>query len=107
MRVYGLDHIQLAMPRGEEARARHFYGDVLGLTEVPKPANLAGRGGVCTWACRQISSRRVRPIRHCWWRTSRHSLHSAKLPAIPLSSMSHCRVITASIPQIPLAIALN
>ena len=46
MRVYGLDHVQLAMPRGDEDRARTFYRDVLGLTEVPKPANLAKRGGV-------------------------------------------------------------
>ena len=44
--IYGLDHVQLAMPAGEEATARAFYGDVLGLTEVPKPANLAKRGGV-------------------------------------------------------------
>lgn len=45
-RVHGLDHVQLAMPRGQEARARAFYGDLLGLAEVPKPANLAPRGGV-------------------------------------------------------------
>lgn len=38
--------MQLAMPPGGEARARAFYADVLGLKEVPKPANLAGRGGV-------------------------------------------------------------
>jgi catechol 2,3-dioxygenase-like lactoylglutathione lyase family enzyme len=44
--VYGLDHVQLAMPPGEEAAARRFYRDALGLTEVPKPANLAARGGV-------------------------------------------------------------
>ncbi|MFO0828471.1 MAG: DUF1272 domain-containing protein [Phycisphaerales bacterium] len=43
--VHGLDHVQLAMPAGEEARARAFYAGVLGLTEVPKPANLAKRGG--------------------------------------------------------------
>jgi catechol 2,3-dioxygenase-like lactoylglutathione lyase family enzyme len=46
MRVYGLDHVQLAMPRGEEERARAFYRDVLGLAEVPKPPKLAARGGV-------------------------------------------------------------
>ncbi len=34
------------MPAGEEAAARAFYGDLLGLTEVAKPAGLAGRGGV-------------------------------------------------------------
>jgi catechol 2,3-dioxygenase-like lactoylglutathione lyase family enzyme len=45
MRVYGLDHLQLAMPRGAEEQARAFYAGVLGLTEVPKPANRAARGG--------------------------------------------------------------
>jgi catechol 2,3-dioxygenase-like lactoylglutathione lyase family enzyme len=41
-----LDHLQLAMPRGREADARAFYGGILGLQELVKPANLAGRGGV-------------------------------------------------------------
>ena len=40
-----IDHVQLAMPAGEEATARHFYGDVLGMREVPKPEPLASRGG--------------------------------------------------------------
>ncbi len=43
--ITGLDHLQLAMPKGEEAAARCFYGEVLGLTEIPKPEPLAGRGG--------------------------------------------------------------
>lgn len=46
MRVLALDHAQVAMPRGEEDRARAFYAGVLGLEEIPKPANLAARGGV-------------------------------------------------------------
>lgn len=33
------------MPAGEEERARAFYADALGLTEVDKPPSLAGRGG--------------------------------------------------------------
>jgi catechol 2,3-dioxygenase-like lactoylglutathione lyase family enzyme len=45
-RVHAIDHVQLAMPRGQEELARQFYAGVLGLTEVPKPANLAKRGGV-------------------------------------------------------------
>ena len=45
MKVTGFDHIQIAMPAGEEERARGFYGRVLGMTEIPKPAALAGRGG--------------------------------------------------------------
>ncbi len=41
-----IDHIQLAMPAHEEAKARAFYVDVLGLQEVPKPPILATRGGL-------------------------------------------------------------
>jgi catechol 2,3-dioxygenase-like lactoylglutathione lyase family enzyme len=44
--IVGLDHLQLAMPRGREAEARAFYGGILGLREIVKPANLAPRGGV-------------------------------------------------------------
>jgi catechol 2,3-dioxygenase-like lactoylglutathione lyase family enzyme len=44
--VVALDHLQLAMPRGREAEARAFYGDLLGLPELKKPPNLAVRGGV-------------------------------------------------------------
>jgi catechol 2,3-dioxygenase-like lactoylglutathione lyase family enzyme len=40
-----IDHVQIAIPGGGEAKARPFYGDLLGLTEVPKPAELAKRGG--------------------------------------------------------------
>ncbi|MEH6527933.1 MAG: VOC family protein [Sneathiella sp.] len=40
-----IDHIQLAMPVGEEESALRFYSDALGMTEVPKPENLAKRGG--------------------------------------------------------------
>jgi catechol 2,3-dioxygenase-like lactoylglutathione lyase family enzyme len=40
-----IDHVQLAMPPGEESVARQFYGDLLGMVEVPKPAELAKRGG--------------------------------------------------------------
>ncbi len=44
-RVHGLDRVQLAMPAGQEVLAREFYAGILGLVEVPKPANLARRGG--------------------------------------------------------------
>jgi catechol 2,3-dioxygenase-like lactoylglutathione lyase family enzyme len=45
VRIVGIDHVQLTMPPGGEDAARRFYGDVLGLEEVAKPAALAGRGG--------------------------------------------------------------
>jgi catechol 2,3-dioxygenase-like lactoylglutathione lyase family enzyme len=46
MRVLGLDHVQVAMPAGEEERARAFYSGVLGMEEIAKAPNLAARGGV-------------------------------------------------------------
>jgi len=41
-----LDHVQLAMPAGQEDRARDFYVDILSLEEIAKPAELAMRGGI-------------------------------------------------------------
>jgi catechol 2,3-dioxygenase-like lactoylglutathione lyase family enzyme len=40
-----LDHVQLAIPPGEEERARNFYSGVLGMTEIEKPDALKERGG--------------------------------------------------------------
>jgi len=51
-----IDHVQLAMPAGEEAKARAFYGALLGLPEQPKPAELAKRGG-------------------CWFESERVKVH--------------------------------
>lgn len=41
----GLDHMQMAIPAGGETLARQFYGELLGLIEIDKPAALAARGG--------------------------------------------------------------
>jgi catechol 2,3-dioxygenase-like lactoylglutathione lyase family enzyme len=45
MNVEAIDHVQLAMPPGGEAQAREFYQGLLGIPEVPKPPELAARGG--------------------------------------------------------------
>jgi catechol 2,3-dioxygenase-like lactoylglutathione lyase family enzyme len=45
MNILAIDHIQLAIPKGGEEKARSFYADILGLTELPKPPELAKRGG--------------------------------------------------------------
>jgi len=42
--VVGLDHVQLAIPAGGEDQARAFFAGLLGMTEVPKPANLSASG---------------------------------------------------------------
>ncbi|MEP7133474.1 MAG: VOC family protein [Chloroflexota bacterium] len=46
MTILSIDHIQLAMPIGEEEKARDFFLNLLGFHEIPKPAELAKRGGV-------------------------------------------------------------
>ena len=51
-----IDHVQLAMPAGEEERARAFYRDLLGMEELPKPPELASRGG-------------------CWFRSGEAQIH--------------------------------
>jgi catechol 2,3-dioxygenase-like lactoylglutathione lyase family enzyme len=44
--IAGLDHVQLAIPRGGEETARAFYGGVLGLVEREKPVQLLANGGL-------------------------------------------------------------
>ena len=56
MGVTGIHHVQVAAPAGCEAAARGFYGTLLGLEEISKPAPLASRGG-------------------CWFRAGQHELH--------------------------------
>ena len=56
MALTGIDHVQVAAPPGCEEQARHFYGDLLGLEELPKPAVLRARGG-------------------CWFRAGAQELH--------------------------------
>jgi catechol 2,3-dioxygenase-like lactoylglutathione lyase family enzyme len=51
-----LHHVQLAIPPGGEDAARAFYGGVLGMTELDKPAALRKRGG-------------------CWFRKDDWELH--------------------------------
>lgn len=45
-----IDHIQIAAPSGCAAAAREFYGKLLGMEEIQKPAALRVRGG-CWFRC--------------------------------------------------------
>ncbi|MAT97182.1 MAG: glyoxalase [Anaerolineaceae bacterium] len=45
MKITRLDHVQLAMPPGGEAKAREFYGRILNLRKIEKPAQLQAKGG--------------------------------------------------------------
>src|SRR5687767_7850730 len=48
MAIVGIDHVQVAAPRGEESeeKARAFYGELLGMAEIEKPDSLKPNGGV-------------------------------------------------------------
>lgn len=46
MKILAIDHVQLAMPEQGEEKAREFYMHLLGFHEIPKPPDLAKRGGV-------------------------------------------------------------
>lgn len=54
--VIDIDHLQLAAPKGCEAEARRFFGQLLGLEEIEKPESLRSRGG-------------------CWFRIGSRQLH--------------------------------
>jgi catechol 2,3-dioxygenase-like lactoylglutathione lyase family enzyme len=63
--IAGYDHVQVAIPRGGEPAAREFYGGLLAMTELPKPAALAARGG-------------------CWFRSGAAVLHlGVEEPFVP------------------------
>ncbi|HEX7295068.1 MAG TPA: VOC family protein [Pyrinomonadaceae bacterium] len=40
-----IHHVNVTVPRALESEAKHFYGVVMGLREVPKPPELRARGG--------------------------------------------------------------
>ena len=42
-----IHHVNVTVPKSLEDAAKHFYGVVMGLEEVAKPADSRGRGG--TW----------------------------------------------------------
>jgi catechol 2,3-dioxygenase-like lactoylglutathione lyase family enzyme len=45
MEVIALNHVNVTVPRSLEVAAKHFYGSVLGLEEIPKPEGSRGHGG--------------------------------------------------------------
>lgn len=45
MSILGIDHVQIAIPVGEEDKAREFFVNLLGFIEIPKPPELFKLGG--------------------------------------------------------------
>ena len=75
MAFSGLDHVQVAAPPGSEEAARAFYGGLLGLEELPKPAELRGRGG-------------------CWFRVGAQELHVGIEEAFAPARKAHPGLVT-------------
>lgn len=46
MKITGIHHVQLCIPRGKEKEARTFYQDTLQLQEITKPEVLQKNGGM-------------------------------------------------------------
>lgn len=46
IKVKRLHHVQICIPPGAEDEAREFYGVLLGLNEIEKPAQLKKNGGL-------------------------------------------------------------
>jgi trans-aconitate 2-methyltransferase len=68
--IAGLDHVQIAIPAGGEPDGRAFYAGLLGLSEQPKPASLAARGG-------------------CWFAGPRLELHLGVDPDFRPATKAH------------------
>jgi catechol 2,3-dioxygenase-like lactoylglutathione lyase family enzyme len=68
--VLGLDHVQVSAPAGGEESARRFYGGLVGLPEIAKPASLTVRGGV-------------------WFAAGEQALHVGIDPAFRPASRAH------------------
>jgi catechol 2,3-dioxygenase-like lactoylglutathione lyase family enzyme len=74
----GLHHVQLAIPPGSEDEARAFYGTVLGMAELTKPAVLAARGG-------------------CWFRAGEWEIHLGVEDEFTPARKAHPGVLVANL----------
>jgi catechol 2,3-dioxygenase-like lactoylglutathione lyase family enzyme len=81
MLVRAIDHVQLAMPAGEEDAARSFYSGLLGLPETPKPAHLAARGG-------------------CWFESETLKIHLGVDTDFRPAKKAHPALLVADLPEL-------
>lgn len=65
-----IDHVQLAITPGGEDEARKFYVDILGMREIPKPTDMAKRGG-------------------CWFESGSVQIHVGIEPDFKASKKAH------------------
>jgi catechol 2,3-dioxygenase-like lactoylglutathione lyase family enzyme len=76
--VVALNHIQLAMPKGEERAAEEFYCELLGFQRVSKPGHLEQRGG-------------------CWFTANGVNLHLGVDPQFVPARKAHPAFVVTSL----------
>lgn len=79
--VSAIDHVQIAMPVGGEAQARAFFGALLGLEELAKPEEMAGRGG-------------------CWFIAGEHQIHLGVEIDFRPAKKAHIALRTSDLPKL-------
>lgn len=73
-----IDHVQIAIPVGGEDAARVFYGALLGLAELPKPPDMAARGG-------------------CWFQLGSQQLHMGVEADFRAAKKAHVALVTVAL----------
>ncbi len=108
-----LDHVQLAMPPGQEDAARAFFVGLLGMEEEAKPEPLASRGG-CWFRAGSVAihlgvEADFRPQRKAHpalaWRTWTPWPSASRPPAMRWCGTTHAQACGASTLPIPSATA--
>src|ERR1700687_4336658 len=80
-----LDHVQLAMPAGQEEAAIAFYAGLLGMEHVPKSGVLATRGG-------------------CWLRRGDVQVHLGVDAEVRPARQGHPALVVSGIDRMPAAL---
>lgn len=86
MALVRFDHVQLAMPPGGEEEARRFYSGILKMEEIPKPAELARRGG-------------------CWFRAGELNLHLGVEEDFRAVKKAHPAIVVADLASLAESLA--
>ena len=86
--IIGYDHIQVAIPAGGEPVARAFYGTLLGMDELAKPAVLAVRGG-------------------CWFTSGAAVLHLGVEADFSPAAKAHPAFLVADLDELAALLAAN
>ncbi len=81
VRITAIDHVQLAMPPGQERAAEAFYAGLLGLETVAKPPNLQQRGG-------------------CWFASGAVRVHLGVEPDFRPAKKAHLALLVEGLAQL-------